>query len=194
MHWKTSRITIKRWEANGIRISETAEPTGRLFTLEDTNEPDQEPIGFSTLREAQVYGEILNERNVVRQDNDRLRAELAQARGIWPTTKELPSGHADETALEHGDEETPIGTRARKEVAVELTPTMAPKAHVIGSAEELNATAASLGTTPERLAARRKALAEQQAKRKTAEPIDDGRGIPPKPLAIAKVDVNDPWF
>ncbi len=89
MHWKTSQLTIKRWEANQLRSTETMEMDGRPFTLQLLADPDQEPTGFSTLREAQAHAEVLNELNEIRRDNDRLRAELSRARSIWPTPAEV---------------------------------------------------------------------------------------------------------
>lgn len=84
MEWKRSRIVINRWEAHGFRISETRELDGPPFTLEVLHEPDQEPIGFDALDTAKAHADLLNELQLTREDNARLRAELETKNGVWP--------------------------------------------------------------------------------------------------------------
>jgi hypothetical protein len=173
MHWKSSRLTIKRWEANGLRITEMMELDGLPFTLQSLADPDQEPMGFSTLRAAQAYAEVLHELTVVRQDNDRLRTELSQARGTWTA----PAAVADETTPDRPDE-MPADSSAARAASAELVQAMV-------------AAPAAPGANPSGTAARATARQARQAAR-----VDDGGGIPIKVLAIAECgDAQpDPWF
>ena len=82
MLWKTSKI--KAWVADGgFRITEDPGASGcRLpFRLDS---PNAEPEFFAELEQAKKRAEGLNELAVTKADNERLRAELAQLRGVWP--------------------------------------------------------------------------------------------------------------
>ena len=76
MNWKKTRLSISRWETTGFRITETTELDGRPFTMEYLNEEGQEPMAFSTLKEAQDSAQLHNELFLAREEVQRLRTEL----------------------------------------------------------------------------------------------------------------------
>ena len=85
MNWKKSRLTVHRWESLGFVVLETLDIDGRPFTLKALADEDQEPLGFSTLAEAQAHAALLNDLAITKANNDTLRAELARLRdgGSW---------------------------------------------------------------------------------------------------------------
>ena len=74
MEWE--RSTLKRWTANGYRITEAPdEPPTRGFRL-DLPDPDAEPIFFPGPDAAKTHASLLHELELFRADNAQLRAEL----------------------------------------------------------------------------------------------------------------------
>jgi len=96
MKWKKTKITIRRWNADGFRITEAVEAECRPFRLESLADGDQEPIHFSTLDQAKLHGEALNELALVRADNARLLAELHSRAGRQPIGAEGPPVPTDD--------------------------------------------------------------------------------------------------
>jgi len=80
MQWTKTRISLSRWEAGGFRITETMELTGVPFTLESFHEPDQEPLTFGSLKQAQEHAKLLNNLAMVNEENARLKLELEERR------------------------------------------------------------------------------------------------------------------
>jgi hypothetical protein len=91
MKWKKTKIAIRRWSADNFRITEAIDMDCRPFRLESLADGDQEPIHFSTLDQAKLHGETLNELALVRADNARLLTELHSRAGRSPTADETPS-------------------------------------------------------------------------------------------------------
>ena len=79
MIWKKSKLT--RWTAGDYRITDDPDSSEGNFRLDS---PRDFPQWFSTLDQARAAAKTLNELFMVREENERLRAELAQARGEWP--------------------------------------------------------------------------------------------------------------
>lgn len=115
MEWKRTCIRVTRWESVGgaFRISDQRELDGKDFVLESLSEPDKAPVSFGTLDSAKAHATTLNELALLRQDNVRLRGELArlQTDGSWeahpkPEDFEPPIDAEEEQAL--ADRERPL--------------------------------------------------------------------------------------
>lgn len=122
MQWNRTKLTISRWEAFNFRITETGELGNgdHPYTLEslDPSIPPDEPTGFGTLESAKMHAELLNALAIAKEDNQRLRSELAQVRGF--------DAEADDTTLESDDDGR--GIPKADAIAGELIGTMARNA------------------------------------------------------------------
>lgn len=110
MDWKKTKIVTYRWDASGFTIIDNAEEPGRRFKLVDAAEPDDLPTYHAGLEDAKRHARMLNERQLLREENRRLRSELAQQRGQWPSEEEIARLDAEDTVIEHADaaDERPV--------------------------------------------------------------------------------------
>jgi hypothetical protein len=124
MQWKKTRIVMNSWQDGDYRILENPEEALETrFRLDSFANPNEDAEFFPTLKAAQHAATLRNELDLLRQDNLRLRAELDQRNGVWPTDE---SGDLREPARDYDNGRgIPTHRPAVAEIAAELVTVMA---------------------------------------------------------------------
>jgi hypothetical protein len=187
MDWKKSKVVTFVWTADAFKIVETTEPNGRRFRLESQRDLDEPPVFFPALEDAKRHASVINELALFRAENARLRSELAQQRGEWPSPEEIAEYEAaGDTEIEEGEEEVADGIPDEEEsrhLSISARTIEEAASSPPSDAEVAASTGSSVaGTTARRMA--------QEARRQAAVDCgSDGRGVPQ-----AATTAKAPWF
>lgn len=102
MEWKKRKVVINIWESCGFKIVEDVDGEDRPFRLES---PFADPEWFGNIEMAKSTAKLQNELALVKEANEQLRAELAQARGVWPdlAARYANLTPAEDEAIQHAE-------------------------------------------------------------------------------------------
>jgi hypothetical protein len=185
MQWKKIKIVINGYEAPGFRILERPEEESAPFHLELLLDPDAPIQTFSTLKEAQGAASLINEVELLREQNERLQAELNNLRAGDSFVKTLQRANANKAAEAETPKPVPVEKPSEKPVEkpVEVeTPIAEDESRVCKlCTEPMDGEA---GDVHENCAAMEAAFSDGPSKVGEEEPdpwfSSDMRGIPPR--------------